>query len=146
MKTLLAIACLIAAMPICASSATAQIRIMASDVGPQTINRIQMSNTPLSDAITLVADLGRVSIYVDRESIEEAGISMQSPVTATLRNSTVDEILTSILPAGLDVTKQDSCLVISTTDRIATRRSFDLDVQADVSDSTGLNRCRTAGG
>lgn len=127
MKLIFTTACLVAAVAATLQSAAAEAQTTWSDGYHENINRIQMTNTPLADAIILVADLGRVSIYVDRDTIREAGISLQTPVTATLRNSTVGQILKEILPAGLAVAKQETSLVISTKERIDTGQFFKLE-------------------
>ena len=139
MKILFATACLVATVAATLPSVAAQTQTTWSDGYHENINQIQMTNTPLADAINLVADLGRVSIYVDRDTIREAGMSLQTPVTATLRNSTVGQILKEILPVGLAVAKQETFLVISTKERIDTGASFQLESKpVETADPPGI--------
>lgn len=104
----------------------AQVRISQPDAVTRNINRLQLSNTPVVDAIALVADLARVSIYLDKESVSAALVDLQLPVTATLRNASVDEILRSVLPSELAFVTQENSIVIASKERIETGQSFEL--------------------
>ena len=133
MKSFLSTLLLVAVALMSTPTTHAQVHVFHSDSSNVNINRLQLSNTPLANAIRLVAELGQVQIFVDRDTIDEAGTHLKDPVTATIKNATVKEILDQLLPTRLGYVSQGSAIIISTRKRIDSGKSFEVD-----SDSVGL--------
>jgi hypothetical protein len=82
---------------------------------------VKFSSTPLADALDMLSDLSGANLNVDWKTLEAAGISRQTPVTATLHGVPMRKVLSLILAqaAGADTLTfylEDNVIQITTRD------------------------------
>lgn len=125
----------IAAAPAFADPSAARLALSA--VLPQ----VTLTSTPLVDALSSLGDLSGANFDVDWKTIEAAGVSRQTPVTATLHGVRMDKILQTILSqaAGGDTLTfyiEDNVIEITT---VAAADKKLVTVVYDVEDLVGLD-------
>ncbi|MGI9517647.1 MAG: hypothetical protein ACR2NP_11410 [Pirellulaceae bacterium] len=138
MKCIPIIACSLIAVIAAVIPATAQVRITHSY--SHQANSLQSTNTPLSEAISMVGQVTGTDILIDVAAIEGEGISLDAPVTVSITDATGLEILEAILPNSLAVKLQGGKYVVSTRARIETGEPLELSALEQGGDGPSTRR------
>ena len=119
---------------------TERIAALAPTKGPNPIGKLldalrssasaEYPETPLADMVGDFARHNKVKLVLDTESIKQARISLETPVTVNLRHVPLESVLTLVLrDVNLTWTIDGEQLLI-TTPEVATKRLITIDYEA----------------
>lgn len=78
---------------------------------------LEFDQIPLIDALSRLADLRHVQLYIDHKALSHAGISIETPVTHPVKGLTWGTVLKLILDElDLDYSIRDGVLLVTTKD------------------------------
>lgn len=98
------------------------------------------NESPLLDAVQLLRKSAQVEMLVDRRSLEEAGINLDMPITANLKNLSLAAALDALLaPHDLAWTVRDDIVVVTTSERAADRPPNHVHDVSDICDAAGVS-------
>jgi len=90
------------------------------DMAKTRIDRMAAKDAPVGQVLRAIAKDPKLNLdlRIDQQALQEAGISLDQPVSFSVQNASLDELLTAVVkPAGLKFRRQGNVVEIAPADR-----------------------------